>query len=161
MQAGAEPEESEEADTQGSEDAEAAELDAEIAQLAEAVAAARVRHRTLQRVQRMYTKRMPALQSDAERLSAISQSMVQASTQEGSSSAAAPSAPSGAPSLAELTSQAAEAVVLCGRLAEAAGTAGGADGKPASRGKARQSFGGVMSQFERDVKKLGGGQRTA
>ena len=133
--------------------------------MTEAVAAARVRHRTLQRVQRMYSKRMPALRSDAERLSAISQSMVHASTaQDGASAAAAtasPSAPSGAPSLAELTTQAAEAVALCDRLAEAAGSTSGADSKPASRGKARQSFGGVMSQFERDVKKLGGGQRKA
>ena len=118
----------------------------------------------------MYSKRLPALESDAKRLSAISQSMVQATVPEGGVPSSAPAgassgASSGAPSLAELTTQAAEAVALCERLSAAAGSAGGHSGesKPAGagRGKARQSFGGVMSQFERDVKTLGGGKRTA
>ncbi len=141
-------------------------LDTEIAELVQAVAAARVRHRTLQRVQRMYAKRLPALQSDAARLTAISDSMVHTTAAEtaSASGAASSAGPSGTPSLSELTTQAAEAVALCSRLTAAADGSAAAtsvNGEKQARGKARQSFGGVMSQFERDVKKLGGGKRPS
>jgi hypothetical protein len=151
------------ADTDEGADTETA-LDQELAQLLDSVAQARVKHRTLHRVQRMYEKRLPALHSDAARLAAISKSMVQA-TSSTTGASTGTGTPSTSPSLSELTTQAAEAVVLCSRLSAAAAD-GTSDQSATSKstslqgGRSRQSFGGVMSQFERDVKEMGGGRRS-
>lgn len=139
---------------------EAAALAAELEELKASVAKARSKHRALLSIKRLYEKRLPAARSSAQALKDAMGTLAtpETSTGGGGEEASRPG-PSTQATVADLVSEAAEVAAMCGRLSAAAGDQSGGNSGSSKRGRSRQSFGGVLSQYERDVKTMGGGVR--